>query len=164
MSLYREVGNSRRAVAIAALISLIIGAGAGFGIGRASAPDPDLSEQIDELGTELEPALNALDLIEVEYPQAAGAGAEGTAEPEAAAASESLATTAIDTLEANSEQLQALDPEAYDAALEATEEVAAAIGAGDPPAEVVRAAEGAADAIRSAAGIAASEGFDPDAP
>lgn len=147
MSLYREVGRSRRAVAIAAVAALLVGVAAGYALGRGSAPDPDLSEQVAEVGESVRPALSALELVEIHYPQAAAG------EETAVGAAESQAAAAVTALEAQASQLSALDPDAYGEAIDRTREVDDLVGAGAPPDRVATAAELADAAIREAARI-----------
>lgn len=148
MSLYREVGRSRRAIAIAASLTLLLGLIAGYALGRGTAPDPDLAEQIAEVGAQLRPALNTLDLVEIEYPQAFSPRGDVIAETELQAAA-AHAASAEATLEAASAELEALDPETYAEALAGTERVSELIAERETPSRVTRAAATTADVIRT---------------
>lgn len=153
MSLYREVGRSRRAIALAAAVALAIGLAAGFATGRGTAPEPSLAERVDELGESVQPALNALELVGIEYPQAVDARGEVIAETEIAAA-EAQARSAAATLESARPELETLDPAAYDRAIGTVELLERRIEAREPPQRILAAADEAAAATRRAAGIA----------
>jgi hypothetical protein len=154
MSLYRQAGGTSRRVAIAAtVVALLIGGAAGFAIGRGSVDEPSLSEQVDGVRESLQPARTALELVTIEYPEAVNGG-EIVAETEYAAA-QSQAQTAASTLEAAEEDLRAISPDSYEAAVEAVDEVSARIEAVDDPAAVEAAVRAAHDAVDAAAGAPA---------
>lgn len=150
MSLYREVGRSPRAIALAAIAALLFGLLGGFALGRGTASEPSLAEQVEAVGEEVRPALNALELVGIEYPQAVvGSGAEASAETELQGAV-AQAESARDTL-ASASDLAALDPEGYRGALAATERVGELIDDRAAAPIVTSRAEEAAALIREAA-------------
>jgi hypothetical protein len=77
MSLYREVGRSRRGVAAALVVALGVGIAAGWTVGRATAPEPSLADAVAQTRDGAGDVLAGLELVEIEYSQ-------GTVEPAAA--------------------------------------------------------------------------------
>jgi hypothetical protein len=149
MSLYRQAtGASVRLVALAAALALLVGAIAGFAIGRSTADEPALTELIAEARAEVRPALNALELVTIEYPESIEGG-RVVAETEYDAAL-AAAQTAIDTLRASSD-LEALTPSDYQDAQSATDRVASLIEDRAAPATVEKAARRASAAVESLA-------------
>ncbi|HEY3018904.1 MAG TPA: hypothetical protein VGJ32_01865 [Solirubrobacteraceae bacterium] len=78
MSLYRQPSRTRATVlAAVAVVALALGGGIGFALGRSSAPEPAAGDVVDQLREQLRPAVNGLQLLATEYPQAArGTGDE----------------------------------------------------------------------------------------
>jgi hypothetical protein len=132
MSLYRQAaGVSRRTLAVIALGCLIAGGAAGFAIGRVSAPDPTLSELAADARTEVRPALSALELVTIEYPEAVQKGEVVAATEYDAAVAQ--AASAADVLAAAEQELAAIDPEGHAAASELVGEVVSLVEAQAPP-------------------------------
>ena len=120
-------------------------------IGRASENEPSLAQQLAELQERLRPALNALELVTIEYPQAVRNG-RVVAETEYGAAA-SQAEIAAETVSDARDELEAMSP-AETARLErALEDVQELIADRAEPAEVERAAASAERALGAAAGI-----------
>lgn len=152
MSLYRQAGGARRrATAMAGLVVLLVGGAAGFAIGRGTADEPSLKEQIEGLRKDVQPALGALELVGIEYPEAVEDG-EVVAESEYQAAL-SQAQTAVSTLE-EATDLGLLSSGRYDQVMSDAARVVSLIEKQDSSAAVERAADRARagiDAILSGA-------------
>jgi hypothetical protein len=134
MSLYREP-RGRRIWPLA--VTAILAAGVGLGIGLLVAPDeedPSVSAAIEELRGEVAPAISALELVTIEYPQAVRGG-EVVAETELAAA-RSQAEQAQATVVAAESDLAALDPAATERAVSDLDELVAEIDAEADPRSV----------------------------
>ena len=149
MSLYRQAsGSSARVILAVALLALIVGGIAGFLIGRSTADEPTLPELVADLEEDLRPAGAALELVPLEYGQAAG-GSGGETEYAAAL---SQAETAVTTIEGARDDLDALSPERAERAAQAVEAVRAAVEDRAPVAEVERAAQEATAALGALTG------------
>ena len=154
MSLYRQSGGSSwRVVAIAAVVALLVGAGVGYAIGRSTAPEPSLAEQVADLQGRLQPTLDGLTLVPDHYAQGIKAGGEVQYD-----GAVQQATAARDGFTAESADLQALDPAAYDDATKALGDLLDAIEAREPPAEIKRLAAQAQAAVDAAAGMTDGSG------
>lgn len=153
MSLYREAGARRRGALLAVgIAALVVGLVAGFAAGRASAPDPELGELVDEVRASAQPALSALELVSIEYPEAV-TGGEVVAETEYGAVQSQL-DVARSTFEGVAGELELLDPAAVEKArarLGGLEDAVAAVAA---PGVVDRAAVAASASIEAATGAA----------
>jgi hypothetical protein len=148
MSLYRQSGGSGwRIVAIAAVVARLIGGGVGYAIGRSTAPEPSLGEQVADLQARLQPTFDGLALVPDHYAQGIKAGGEVQYD-----GAVQQATAARDGFTAESADLQALDPAAYDDATKALGDLLAAIEAREPPAEIKRLAAQAQAAVDAATG------------
>jgi hypothetical protein len=149
MSLYRQSGGSGWRVAlIAAAVALLIGGGIGYAIGRSTAPEPSLAEQVAEVQTRLQPTLDGLALVPDHYAQGVKPGGEVQYE-----GAVQQATTARSSFTAESADLQALDPAAYEKAERALGDLLDAVEGREPPAQVKRLAADAQAAVSTAAGI-----------
>jgi hypothetical protein len=149
MSLYRQAsGSNARLVVAFAVVALAAGGIAGFAIGRSTAEEPTLAELVGDLQEELRPAEAALELVPLEYGQAAG-GSGGETEYAAALAQ---AETAVSTVAAAREDLAAISPERADETLNAVEAVHAAVEDRAPVPTVERAAREASAALNAATG------------
>jgi hypothetical protein len=149
MSLYRQSGGSGwRAALIAAAVALLIGGAVGYAIGRSTAPEPSLAEQVADLQDRLQPTLDGLALVPDHYAQGIEAGGEVQYE-----GAVQQATAARDGFSAESGDLQALDPAAYEDATKALGDLVDAIEAREPPAHVNRLVEQAQAAVEASAGM-----------
>jgi hypothetical protein len=150
MSLYRQAsGASRRTLVMIGLGCLLAGIAVGFALGRGTAPDPALSELAAEARAEVRPAINALELVTIEYPEAVRGGKVVAAtEYEAAVAQ---AASAADALAAAAPDLRQLDPGGHAAATEAVDEVVRLVGEEAEPGAVEAAAEDASAAAEALA-------------
>ena len=149
MSLYRQSGGSGWRVAlIAAAVALLIGGAIGYAIGRSTAPEPSLAEQVADLQDRLQPTLDGLALVPDHYAQGIKAGGEVQYE-----GAIQQATAARDGFAAESGDLQALDPAAYEDATKALGDLVDAIEAREPPAHVNRLVEQAQAAVEASAGM-----------
>ena len=149
MSLYRQSGGSGWRVAlIAAVVALLIGGGIGYAIGRGTAPEPSLADQVADLQARLQPTLDGLALVPDHYAQGVKAGGEVQYE-----GAVQQATAARDGFSAESGDLQALDPAAYEDATKALGDLVDAIEAREPPAHVNRLVEQAQAAVEASAGM-----------
>lgn len=154
MSLYRQSGGSSwRVVAIAAVVALLVGGGVGYAIGRSTAPEPSLAEQVADLQGRLQPTLDGLTLVPDHYAQGIKAGGEVQYD-----GAVQQATAARDGFTAQSGDLQALDPAAYDHATRALGDLLEAIEAREPPDQVKRLAADAQAAVDAAAGTTSGDG------
>lgn len=146
MSLYRQVGGpSAGRLAAGAAVLLAVGLLIGFGAGRASAPEPGLDETVAELSDQVRPAVDALELVGLHYDDP-GSGSDVQRE-----GARAQAQSAVDVLEANADDLRALDPDGYESALASAKDLVAMIDAGAPPAKVTSAATATATEIESLA-------------
>lgn len=150
MSLYRQTGERGPALLVAILLAgILIGGIAGFLAGRGSADDPSLSEQIDAARAELAPVAAGLELVPIEYEGAVTDG-KVTARTEHEA-TRGAAARARDELEASADQVGAIDPAGYEAALQAISRLEAAIDAVAPPIRIEALAETASTRLESLA-------------
>ena len=73
MSIYRQVGRGRPAVLVAvALVSLAVGVGVGVLIAGEDDDQPSLSAAVNDLRERMQPAVQGLDVLPVEYAQGGG--------------------------------------------------------------------------------------------
>jgi hypothetical protein len=127
VSLYRQAsGVGRGALVALGICCLVIGALAGFAIGRGSAEEPTAAELIADARAQARPALSALELVTIEYPEAVRGG-EIVAETEYEAAV-AQADSAADTLAAGEDGLGELDPGGLADAEAAVDEVVRRVG------------------------------------
>jgi hypothetical protein len=148
MSLYRQAAGTRTStLVVVGLVVLFAGAAAGFALGRGTAPEPTLSELADEVGEDIRPALSALELVTIEYPQAVREG-QVVAETEYAAA-KSQAGTAESVVASLAADLAALNPAQAKGATAAVERVTTLIEDRAQPQRVERAAQDAAAALEA---------------
>jgi multidrug resistance efflux pump len=110
MSLYREVGSRRRWLAAAALAGAAIGLLAGWGIARTTESEPSLADALARTQSRIAPAVDGLELLSIEYPQAVRAG-QVVAATEYAAARADLRRTR-DAVERARDELALLDSSA----------------------------------------------------
>ena len=152
MSVYREPATRRaRAAGIAAVLALLVGAVAGFLAGRASVDETSLEEEIGDVQEEIRPALNALELVGIEYPEGVRGG-RVVAETEYRAA-ESQADSAAAALDAARDDLELLSPEATRRAGRAIAELQRMIGERAEPEAVQRTAREASSSLEASARI-----------
>lgn len=150
MSLYREVGRSRRWVmATAVVVALAIGFGVGFATGRSTAPEPTLEDAVAALQDQIRAATDALELVTIEYEQAVANGAV-TAQSEYEAANAD-ATRAREIFTSRRDELALLSPDESAAAESALQTLTEQIEALADPSEVAATAEEATQALRGAA-------------
>lgn len=151
MSLYREVRRrSWRLVAVAGLLGL----GAGFAIGLAiggGGGQPPLRSVLSDLQRETSPALDGLQLVAIEYPQAVEGG-KVVAPTEFEAARRDLARVRRSYVSV-SPDLAVLDPEAIRRAGSSLSRLNALVEGRGPPRRVKAVAETAISALRRAARI-----------
>jgi len=151
MSLYRESGGRRSGALIGiSVAALLVGLIGGFAAGRASAPEPELGERLAEVREAVQPALSALELITIEYPQAVADG-EVIAETEYSAV-QSQVNAARMTLDAAQADLSLLDSAAAEEAQARVDELVEMIASREDTGSVDRSAVAAAGAIEAAAG------------
>lgn len=156
MSLYRELGRTRPAkLAAIALAGLLAGAAIGFAIGRTANEEPSLAESVQELQDTVRPALGALELVTIEYPQAVRNG-RVTAGTEYAAVRSQLSTASA-LITANETELRLLDPSAAEALDTALRRLRQLIEQRGPAADVKRQAETSSTTLRQAARLGASQ-------
>ena len=105
MSLYREARSGRRRLWLAAGAALAVVAAIAVGIVLATGGEPSAAEQLESLQDDVQPALAALELVPIHY--------ESPNPTTHAAAAEQLAV-ARETVEANADELRALDAQAAD--------------------------------------------------
>jgi hypothetical protein len=154
MSVYREPARRRaRAALIGALVGLLAGGIVGFLLGRATEGEPTLAEQAGQLEERLAPALNALELVTIEYPEAVRDG-EVVAPTEYEAA-RSQAQTAADVVASTGEDLAVLSAADARRAETLTRRLTDLIERRETPEAVARLARDAADAVTSAARLEA---------
>ncbi len=128
MSLYRQVGGrSARSLLAAVLIAAVVGALIGFLVGRGSVEPPSTAEAIAAARAELRPVAAGLELVPIEY-EGALQGDRVVAETELEAA-RSAASRAETELESASEDMHAIDPAGYAAAVRAITRLITAIEA-----------------------------------
>jgi hypothetical protein len=139
MSLYREVGRSRRDVAAALVAALAVGIGAGWAAGRATAPEPSLADAVADTRDRAGDVLAGLELVEIEYSQ-------GTVEPAAARSAAERAQQSFSRVEA---ELRILDPAATERIGSLLGELEQLVGAGAPEAEVRSVVEEASQELRA---------------
>jgi hypothetical protein len=109
MSLYREARSGRRRLWLAAGAALAVVAAIAVGIVLATGGEPSAAEQLESLQDDVQPALAALELVPIHY--------ESPNPTTHAAAAEQLAV-ARETVEANADELRALDAQATDTLVE----------------------------------------------
>jgi hypothetical protein len=147
MSLYRELGRVRPAkLALTAAVGLLVGGVIGFALGGTASEEPSLRESMQKLQADLRPALGALELVTIEYPEAVRDG-RVVAKTEYAAARSQLGT-ASEAIAASEEELEVLDSEgarALDASLGRLHELVKARGSGE---QVRREAEASSAILR----------------
>lgn len=150
MSLYREPRGRRIwPLALTAIIAAAIGLAIGLLV-SADEEEPSLAAAIENLRAELAPALSALELVTIEYPQAVQRG-EVVAETELEAA-RSQAERAHSTVLANEPDLAALDPASAQRVRDELDELLAEIDAEADPMTVERLARGARRKLEHALG------------
>ncbi len=109
MSLYREARSGRRRLWLAAGAAVAVVAAIAVGIVLATGGEPSAAEQLESLQDDVQPALAALELVPIHY--------ESANPTTHAAAAEQLAV-ARETVEANADELRALDAQATDTLVE----------------------------------------------
>jgi len=128
MSLYRQVGGfSSRSLLGGVLAAAFVGALIGFLVGRGSVEPPSTAEAVAESRVELRPVAAGLELVPIEY-EGALQGGRVVAETELEAA-RSAGSRAESKLEAASEDMRAIDPAGYAAAVRSVARLTAAIEA-----------------------------------
>jgi len=142
LSLYRQPARARASVLVAvAVVALLVGGGIGFALGRSSAPDPSAGEVVDQLADELRPAINGVQLLPTEYPQAArGSGNEAAA----VAGAMKRIRSALDDARGD---LVVLDPDGARELERRVATLAAAVEAKAPPQRVQQLAQATANAL-----------------
>ena len=147
MSLYRQPGRVRAPVlAAAAVAALVIGGAIGFALGRSSAPDPSARDVVSRLRLELRPAVNGLQLLPTEYPQAyRGAGNERAAVRGAMARIRAAVARARP-------DLGVLDPAGLRNLEQGVAALQRAVDAKAPPAQVARSAQTLAGVLAAVPG------------
>lgn len=147
MSLYRQPGRTRGPLlAAVAAAALLVGGAIGYAIGHGSAKQPSARDAVAQLHKDLRPAVNGLQLLPTEYPQAArGAGNESAA-----------VTGALDrmraALSATHADLVALDPVGARLLDQRVTALEAAVGHKDAPARVAQLTRAASDALSQVPG------------
>lgn len=147
MSVYREPGRRRaRAIVIAAVAALLTGGVAGFAIGRGTAGEPSLFELIEDAREGLRPALNALELVTIEYPESVRGGEVVARTEYEAALSQAQAATRF--LSAGRADLEPLDRAGFREAASRAAYVSKLIEQRAGPAKVKSAAAAASLSIK----------------
>ena len=147
MSLYRQVGRAdARWIALAAVAGMLAGGAIGYGL-RGGDEETSLREALAEVRDDVRPAIAGLELVTIEYPQAA----RGETESEYVGAEGSV-QRARRTFEESRGDLAALDPVATRRAAVALERLDALVARRADAAVVVAQARAAAAALRAAAG------------
>jgi hypothetical protein len=135
MSLYRQAGGrGPRALVAALVVGLLLGAVAGFLLGRASVEESSAGEAVADVRAELTPVAAGLELVPIEY-EGAVRGGEVVAGTEYEATHGAAARAAAD-LEAVAEDMRVIDPDGYEAATAAIDDLEAAIDALAPQARI----------------------------
>lgn len=128
MSLYRQAGGfSPRALAGSVLAAALIAALIGFLVGRGSVEDPSPAEVVAEARAELRPVAAGLELVPIEY-EGALRGGRVVAETEYEATQAAVSRTEA-ALAAAAEDMRAIDPAGYAAAIGSIRRLAGAIEA-----------------------------------
>jgi len=154
MSVYRDpAGRRGRTVAVVAVVAALLGVAGGYALARATDDDPSLADQVAELRERVEPALSALELVTIEYPQAVRGG-EVVAETEYEAVESQLASAAA-TLDSAAADLSVISPREVESAEQSIADVEGLVGDLADPADVERAALEAREAVALAAGMPA---------
>jgi hypothetical protein len=149
MSLYREAGGRSLLPMVATgVFCLLVGGLVGLLIGSSGEEEPSLEDAVSEVRDEVQPALSALELVTIEYPEAVSGG-EVVAETEYQAAVDQVkhAEEAVDGVAAD---LELLAPRELERAQAALDELARSVQAKAPAEEVTRLANEAAAALRAA--------------
>ena len=155
MSVYREPARRRaRAAAVAALIGVLSGALVGYIVGRETVDEPTLDERVGELQDRVRPALNALELVGIEYSEAVRGG-RVVAETEYLAA-QAQAERVAATLDDNREELDLISARETAAAERSLEELERRIADRVDSGAVRRTADASAAALAAAARLSAA--------
>lgn len=150
MSLYRQAsGRSFVPLAVTGLICLLVGGLAGFLIGNSGADEPSLEDAVAEVRDDVQPALSALELVTIEYPEAVSQG-EVVAETEYQAAVDQV-ERAQEVVDGAAEDLELLAPDEVERSQAALDELSAAVDGKQPAEQVARLADEAAAELRRAA-------------
>jgi hypothetical protein len=148
MSLYRQATGPRRAALAAIVLAcLLAGLIAGFALGRGTASEPTAAELVAEARAQARPALSALELVTIEYPEGVRGGkVVAQTEYEAAVAQ---ANSASDALAAAEADLGEIDPRDYEAAATLVAEVVSLVEEQAPPGVVDAVAGDATKAVEA---------------
>jgi hypothetical protein len=149
MSLYREAGRRRGwPIALAAVIGVAIGVVAGLLVGDSGGGS--LSDEVDELRSDVGPAAGALELVRIEYAEAVRGGKIVAATEFDAARSH--AERARGLVEENVDDLAALGKAEAEEARTAIDRLSRLIDSHAPPAHVNAASRDAERALEAALG------------
>ena len=151
MSLYREAGGRRSGTLVAvAAVAALLGGLVGLLIGSSGDEDASLEESVSAVREDVQPALSALELVQIEYTEAVSQG-KVVAETEYQAAQDQV-EAAQRTLDEAGEDLELLAPDDLDQAQQALSRLESAVQELAPAEQVAMFADEAAAAIRAATG------------
>jgi hypothetical protein len=150
MSLYRQAGGRNARAVVAALAGgLLVGVVAGLFLGRGSVEEPSAAEVVAEARAELAPVAAGLELVPIEYEGAVRNGR--VIAPTEHEATRRAAARAAEDLAGGAEDLHAIDPAGYDAAVAAISDLEEAIDAVAPPSRIEARTQAAKAQIESLA-------------
>jgi hypothetical protein len=151
VSLYRQAGGrGPAALAGVLIVGLLIGGVAGFLAGRGTAEEPSAAEVVAAARADLRPVAAGLELVPIEY-EGAVRGGEVVARTEYEATQGAVARASAD-LAAAAEDLRAIDPAGYEAAVASIAALEQALAAVAPPPRIEALAGIASARIETLAG------------
>jgi hypothetical protein len=153
MSLYREA-RGRRVLPLLAVAAIATPAGLLIGVLVAGSDEPDLAEAVEALQDDVQPGIQALELVSIEYGQGLGGGAAAAGTEDEAA--QIQLETAQEIFAAAESELALIAPAEARETEAALAQLSRRMEARAPAAAVERLATNARESLASAARIEVS--------